>query len=132
MRHIDPIAEVREAAHVAYLNAVTREISTPEERVDAIVDAVLAELRQHGLINPNLLATGREMLDRDAKELAAASDMPRYRDGDGWVHLRNSRGDLDLAYRYAVARLLPGQERLGADLAEIHHRLLAGLKGSAS
>jgi hypothetical protein len=126
----DPLSEAREAAHSAYVDAVTLGVS-PEQRVDALVDAVIASLSANGALpDPELLPT-EQHLTETAQLLAVASGMPEYA-GDSWTYLRVYASDVRRAYLEAVARLSPDQEKLAATLAMAQRRLLEHVSESTS
>lgn len=123
----DPLMGAREAAHAAYVDAVQRN-EHPLDRVNTVVDVVFAVLRAHGVLHAPDPAPTRPQLDDLARDLAHASGLPRYVDGDGWKHLRHSGIDIARAYEKATEGLRPGQEGLAMDLALTRKRLLAGLE----
>lgn len=127
----DPLTEAREAAHAAYIDAVTRG-EHPLDRINAVFDAVIASLRSHGIITAEDPAPTTAQLDETARFLAAASDFPRYTDGNGWTYLRCYESDVRCAYLKATQILRPGQEGLAMDLALAQQRLLENLEESAS
>lgn len=122
----DPLTEAREAAHVAYVEAVKLGIH-PLDRVNLVFETIMISLRAHGLLGDG---KPQPTLDDMARTLAQASGLPRYSDGDGWKLLRRYGSEITVAYLKAVERLRPGQERLAIDLALTQERLLEGLEGS--
>lgn len=126
----NPLTEAREAAHAAYIDASTLGVE-PEDRINAVFDAVVLALRAHGVLSVEDPTPTLAQLTADAQFLATASDFPRYTSGDGWMHLRSYGSDVRCAYLKATANLGLGQEALASHLGLVQQRLLENLEESS-